>query len=341
MAAKFIEIRVSDGETFGSNSNNDDQLYFPKTHVDQVVNLLDNNHKINIGLLPAFIFGGQKFFDTVSTDTSAGALFKSICTGASVAGLDDLNLFAGRFFQAGGNVEVTLGELHVNQGDDPTVYQYLETTANCIITFLCEPDDGVTEPTAKVVLESNDYLVFKKFIADADGGTAFFGVVNNTYTDATTDLKGVVQLATSTGTIDWTNNTKAITPAGAKKAVQEWGYTHDDIAIDADGNIGQLSNLRTITNIGLSADGNHIEYISTDKIPTANTGNQGVVKLATDTEAKSAVLAPYEDGYAVSPLVAKAMIDYWGRVDYFATLALANAHPTKSVLGKMVLVGVS
>lgn len=337
MAAKFIEIRVSDGTTFGAGEITDTQLYFPKTHVSQVVDLLDNKNKIDISLIPSYMFGGQKFFNTISPEaqpTPIATLFQSICEGASEIGLDDLDLFAGRYFQATANMTVSLGPTgNITSGDNTAVYKYLGKEG--MITFLCDPDDGVS-PTSQVTLEANDYLVFKGLNIESDGGTAFFGIINNTYGDASTSEKGVVQLATDTEVTTGTNTTKAVTPAGAKKAVQKWGEKHPTVSPV----IGTLGNLRVITNIELSGDGHHIKTITTGDIPTATFAGKGVVRSATVEQVKEADLNPYVEQYAVSPPAAKAMIDYWGRVDYFSSLTAANESPLVSVEGKMILVGI-
>lgn len=338
MAANFIEIRVSDGSTFGEGTNNDAQLYFPKTHVSQVVDLLDSNNKIDIGLLPAFMFGSPKYLNTITTGATLKGLVTQMVEKANELGMENLTLLYGLYFQAATTLSFDFDEtINVNSGDEPQLENFFGTT---LLTFSHSGDDGVVG-TSDLTIEANDYLVFSNQTEPNSGEiNLHFSVINNTYNDASTSLKGVVQLATEAEITAGTNTTKAVTPAGAKKAVQQFGYTHPSIAINDGANIGLLSNLRTITSIGLSADGNHIEYIATAKIPTADTGNEGVVKLATETEAKSEILFPYAEGYAVSPLVAKAMIDYWGKVDYFTTLAEANESPTKNVAGKMILVGV-
>lgn len=331
--ATNIEIRVSSGGTFGEGHNTDTQLYFPKTHVSQVVDLLDNNNKIDIGLIPEFLFGSPKFLTTIGAGETFKQLVLQMVGKATQLGMENLTLLYGVYFQAEMEASFDFTQtINVTQATEPELYAFFGET---VLTFSHSGDggDGVT-PT--LTIEANDYLVFSKQTGASGEINLHFSVINNTYNDASTSLKGVVELATTAEAEAGTDNKLAVTPAGAKAAVDKWGYQHPNIPIS----IGDLGNLRTITAITVSSiDGNHIETITTAKIPTASTGNEGVVKLATDTEAKSEILFPYEDGYAVSPLVAKAMIDYWGRVEHFSTLAAANAHPTASVEGKMVLVG--
>ena len=330
--ATNIEIRVSDGSTYGAGDVTDTQLYFPKTHVSQVVGLLDNN-KIDIGLMPAFMFGSPKYLNTIDTGITLKQLVLQMIGKANELGMENLTLLYGLYFQAATALSFDFTQtINITQATEPELYAFFGET---ILTFSHSGDDGAGV-TDTLTIEANDYLVFSNQTGASGEIDLNFSVINNTYNDATTTLKGVVKLATNAEVGIGTDNKKAVTPAGVKHAFEEFGYIHPSIAPS----IGTLGTLKAITNITLSADGNHISAITTGDIPTASFAGKGVIENATDAEAKMADLAPYAEGYAVSPPVAKAMIDYWGKVDYFSTLALANASPTKNVAGKMILVGV-
>lgn len=342
MGAKRVEIRISNDSTFGAGTNDDEQLYFPKTIIDQVVGLLNSDTgKINLGLMPSFMFGGQKYFDTINADTTFGALLDRLIIGRGEIEVTDISKLAGHYFQATDNLTITNnGPITVTAEGDAALYQMLGNKAG-EMRFQCEPDDGqYAGETIKV--EANDYIVFSGFTETEYGALVKFGIINNTYGDANTSEKGVVTLAKDTDITTGTNTTTAVTPAGAKLAVTTFapkhpiiGTTIDDFGLDS-----QQDTPRIITSITLSTDHNHINSIGTEALPKANFAQYGLIKNVGVDESKTTDLTKYNIGYAVSAEVAKQMIDYWGKIDYFATLAEANNSPVKNVSGKMVLVGV-
>lgn len=332
MPAKLCELRISDGSTFGSNGNDDNHLYLPKTCTKQVFDLLDHNEKIKLEWLPSFIFGGQKFADTIGNLSTSKDLLSRIIEVASGSGLTDVNLMKGMYFQSNGTKTISL-ERYPITGDDTTLYN---TFGNMILNFYCDYEDG-DNPVESVTLDPGDYLVLNSIEPGASGELMInWSVVNNTYPDAAEGVKGVVSLASVNEAMAGNNTTKAVTPAGVKLAINTLGYKHPAVSPS----IGELNTLRTITGISLSADGNHIAVIETSDIATATYTNKGVVRNVTTAEAKSNDLTVYNEGYAVSAQVAKNMIDYWGKIDYFTSLSEANSSPVKNVAGKLVLVGV-
>lgn len=335
MPAKNFEIRISDGSSFGSEGNADSHLYFPKTSVSQVVGLLDSNSKINLSLMPSFIFGSQKWLGTINANLQASSLLEDLCAEAQNVGITNLLLLKGMYFQAQGNTEIDFSQnINVTEGDYPLFYEFF---GNCILTFAHSGDeDDVGGNTLAV--ENNDYVVFSGYSGASGEIMVTFSVVNNTYQNATSQQRGIVQLASEAEIIEGTNTAKAVTPAGAKKAVQQFGYTHPAIGINL--NVGQFTSLKTITGMTFSEDGNHIKSITTSDIATATTSNKGVVQLITSEQGKVENLTGFGSGYAVSPDVAQTMIDYWGKINYFSSLANANASPVKNVIGKVVFVEV-
>lgn len=127
-----------------------------------------------------------------------------------------------------------------------------------------------------------------------------FGVINNTYGQATENMRGVVQLASEAEVIAGANTLKVVTPAGAKKSVETFG-------------------------------------LKVSQIPSANETTRGLVEIATSSEivlpvgSLSASLIP-------SVLRTKEMIDYWGSIPVFNSLEEANASPMANVNGKIVLI---
>lgn len=137
-------------------------------------------------------------------------------------------------------------------------------------------------------------------VGNPDEVVVHFGVINNTYGQATESMRGVVQIASEAEVIAGTNNLKVVTPAGAKKAVETFG-------------------------------------LKVSQIPSANETTRGLVEIADSSEivlpigSLSASLIP-------SVLRTKEMIDYWGSLPIFDTLADANASPMANVNGKVVFV---
>lgn len=339
MPAKLCELRISDGTSYGSAGNDDSHLYFPKTIINQVVGLLDENGKINPNLIPSFLFGTTKNINTIYFNTTGYALLDMIFDYIDETGLQKnittLHNIRGSYFQAGDNLTIDLTDsININEGDNPLLYSFFGAKT---LMFQAESGDDGDGTSSILNIEKNDFVVFNGvYEASEKIVFVYFSVINNTYADATTTQKGVVNLATEAEIVAGINTTKVVTPAGAKKAVETFGYKHPSI----NPTIGALGSLKAITNITLSADGNHIASITTADIPTASFEGKGVIKNATTSQAKNSDLTTYNEGYAVSPLVAKEMIDYWGRIEYFQTLADANSSPTKNVSGKLVLVGV-
>lgn len=342
MAAKLIEIRISDGTDFGSAGNDDANLYFPKTNIGQVVGLLDNAGKIDIELIPSYLFGSPKFLETIGSNTTALALMMKICEKASTLGFESLEFAKGLYFQAEANVSIDFSVTEeVGGASHPALLQYF---GDVLLSFAHTGDDEpLVDSALTLTLEANDLLVFSRVDELALETQVSFSVINNVYSNATTELKGVVKLATDDDIITGTNTTKGVTPAGAKKAVQTFGYAHPTLSptLSSSDDI-TTAGLRTIKSITLSTDGSHIVDIKTIKVLTSSNQYEGLVRTATGVEARGTIaeVAALDEGISVSPYVAKLMIDYWGKVDYFSTLTLANESELKSVAGKMILVGV-
>lgn len=162
-----------------------DELY-PKTTPAQVDGLLVNG-KIAQTYLPSYIFGGLKFLGTQSlaTSTSLSTIFGGILGFSTSA--DDVAQKIGSYY-----VVSTGGEL---TSITPTIgssagYQ-LESTG----------EEGDT--SSPYVLEAGDWIVFRGEDRSGSGGTLLltyrFDIINNTYADATTAVKGVVTLSNNTG----------------------------------------------------------------------------------------------------------------------------------------------
>lgn len=339
-SAKRMEIRISDGTTFGTNGDNlDAQLYFPKTHIDNVVGLLDENEKLSLSLFPAIVFGGQKHFDTINANATAKELFGQLLAAAVTAGWetpDDALNMGGRFFQIAGNITIDLTSfINDGAGEDPRYTAIYGASSTVTFTFNVTGDDGASA-SGSIALENNDYLVLNTIAhGTADEYSISFGVINNTYQDATESLKGVVHLASNTDVTTGTNTTKAVTPAGAKLAVQTFGYAHPTYNPAAQ----TFGTLKTITAITIT--NGHIEAITTGDIQSASESQLGVVQRGTSTEVKAASL---DDAKVPSLLKTRQMIDYWGAVPYYASLAAANTDVTAGTLskhsGRMIFVAV-
>ena len=132
-----------------------------------------------------------------------------------------------------------------------------------------------------------------------DNVVVHFGVVNNTYNDSTETLKGVIKTATLAEANAGVDNFVAMTPLRTKNAIDTFG-------------------------------------LKVSGIPSANETVKGLVELANSSEVINTVLSPT---LIPSVIRVKEMIDHFGKVDRFATLAEANASPSAGVVGKMVIIG--
>lgn len=126
-----------------------------------------------------------------------------------------------------------------------------------------------------------------------------FGVINNTYPEASRDNRGVVKIATNTEIGNETPNLALDTP-GFRHALSLWGFKVADI-------------------------------------PLADETKKGLIQLANSSEIKLPAVS-LSSSLTPSVLRTKEMIDYWASIPVFNTLEDANASGLASVPGKVVFI---
>lgn len=155
---------------------------------------LDSNLRIHSQHLPAWLITGvgKKPIGTIAAATIdlsvTSGLAKQLVDYASSHGLgSNLNALAGSYWIAQGPAESQFVDITWNN-DIATQY------------FVFPGDEGVT--SSPIRLERGDLLVFKDYaegsIEHQIPNTFSFMVINNTYNDATDELKGVVKLSNVT-----------------------------------------------------------------------------------------------------------------------------------------------
>ena len=165
---------------------------------------------ISVSRLPASVIGGMQF---------AGSIDLNGLTGKTV---DDLGT-AG--LSAPGDYLIVSADGEFKQGTTITA------------TVAAPGDEG--DSTFPISLEAGDWIV----LTDSDGNnnTYDIAIVNNTYRDATTGTKGIVELATNAETQAGSSSTKAVTPAGLASELANFQPLDADLTAiagldDADGN---------------------------------------------------------------------------------------------------------
>lgn len=159
---------------------------------------------------------------------------------------------------------------------------------------------AVVPITLKKALDNKVSVVDGKGLSTNDYTNEDKTKVNNALTsvpDATTSIKGVVQLATDAEVGTGTNTTKAVTPSGLKTA------------LDEKVNVEQGKGLST--NDYTTEDKNKVASAITE-LPTATTTRQGIIEVATGAE----VAAGEDATRAVVPKTLKTELDRRKATDF-------------------------
>lgn len=131
---------------------------------------LDTSGKVTASQLPAYIFGGMTYAGLLDLSTNK--------TLDDIMEDSDPGDTANKLSAIGEYLQVS------NTG-------VLEQGSTWSATILAPGDEGVT--TFPIVLEAGDWIVISAY--DDVAKTVDLGIVNNTYQDATTTLKGLVKLS--------------------------------------------------------------------------------------------------------------------------------------------------
>lgn len=283
------DVRV---ELFKKNNNDNFDRLIVVTDIDSVEGLLNTNGKINYNLIPDTLLGAMIF---------QGILEKN--TGSSGDGLEIVDTLIKSNTQKGWYwVARETGAGIFDNGEG--IYKIVGKVF----------DDGDEVPINEIVLEQGDWLVVNSI--DHTTKEVSFGIINNTYPDATTDIKGVVKLASA---IDG-NNTNVVTNKNLYDSLESLISTKHPVIS------------------GLNTTGNHNQFtvnsqghITSATYKTASTSNEGFIGLANDDEAKGAS----DSSKAMTPSTTKKAVDYYGGIRYY------SAKPTASTIAEGCIIAVA
>jgi len=246
MPAYNVEIHSSNATDFAN-------IVYPRTLPENVVGLMDELGKINGSLMPAFVLGQMKYVGVITAATNTEAL-RALVAAAVATGESLENKYFIVGASTGTTVVITISEAHrIEQAEE-------------LGGALVGTDE---EPFVTVTLENGDWLMLSRDLVGP--GLTYWAIINNTYQDASTLQKGIVQLATDAEVTAGTNTSKAVTPAGAKLAAHDHhpngattSGTFTQVTVDAHGHIDSGTNPSTLAGYGI-----------TDAAPSSHVGTTG------------------------------------------------------------------
>lgn len=281
------------------NSADNYERLIVSTIPSQVIGLLDANDKISSLWLPSYITGGMRYTSAISFNSTH--TFSDFWGKAGLQTLLDSegqNL-AGRYFIAGTSLQDF-------QLDSFTV-QYSGATFDVDYDTTSIATEDISGTTLK--LEAGDWLVFSKVeilepTETSPAGTVRLKleIVNNTYQDATTTAKGIVQLASN---INGTDNGVVTGKKLYDNLTTLIGSKHPIISPPL--NTTGYLNYFTVNSQG---------HITTAEYKVATSAIQGFIQLATVQEAKNAS----DEAKAMTASTTKQAIDYYGGIRYYTSL---------------------
>lgn len=181
-----VELRVKGGTDFSDR-------YLPKTRVDLVENLLDQDGKFVGTLFPDWITGARRYAGDIAAATTTATLW------------------------------TTLSAL-LNTGETGGGKYFVVTAGSAVITvstnhFLRVGEEDWT--SGNITLETEDVLMLDKVVEDGGGAGVdyyYWVVINNKYQTATDTLHGIVKLFAGTNSTYGVGNGYAATPSAVKAA---------------------------------------------------------------------------------------------------------------------------
>lgn len=244
MPAYNVEIHSSNATDFAN-------IVYPRTLPENVVGLLTDG-KITGSLLPSFIVGGMRRVGIITAATDTNAL-QALIVAALATGESPENKYFIVGASSGTSVVITIKAGHrVEQAEE--LGGYLE---------------GSDTGSVTITVENGDWFIVSRDVYGA--GIIYWAVINNTYQDATSAQKGIIQIATDAEVTTGVDTTKAVTPAGAKKAAHDHhpngattSGTYTKVTVDAHGHIGAGANPTTLAGYGI-----------TDAAPSSHIGATG------------------------------------------------------------------
>jgi hypothetical protein len=245
--ATNVELRRSNGTDYN-------EVIHIATEVSLVRGLLGDDGKLKSELLPSYILGGMRYGGTV--DLSSNPNLRDVL--ASKIHNDNKDEAKGLYFivSNGGVVETDTGS-----GTGLLGPGYMISSPG---------DEG--EYVSPVTLETGDWLVYAGYELITDNYVFKFNVVNNTYRNASTDLHGIVRLATEQDGINGTSSIKAMTPKSTVAAINARAYQHPTYTGNDLGS--PLTGPRVISDINVNSLG-HVTGVSTRPLELADLGFTG------------------------------------------------------------------
>ena len=333
-----------------SNGTNYNEVIHLKTSVAMVEGLLDENAKIRASLLPSFMFGSMRFVN--AWDGSAkcddcngtGRIYTGDTTCPTCAGAGEVNGLTCPECLGYGIIEITedcetCGGDGIIDSDNnklstakAIIEDYVaihgESLRGCYLIASNEITLIVSSPyvlhkeerdTNSTTIEPGDWLI----CMSDDGYT--WGIINNTYRDATTTSKGIVRLATEQEGINGASTTLAMTPKATVAAINARAYQHPTHTVKEE----TFSAVETLYALSVNSLG-HVTSFAKQAIRVASESQTGIIQLASSSEAKAAT----EDTKATSPLRVKEMIDKFASIELVQSLPTdMSDHPA----GKLIL----
>lgn len=115
--AIFVEGRKKVGGTFSDVTNDNLMLY--KSHIQQVIGLLDASGKLDLGIIPTSLLNTKKLISILNNDTNFAALLVSMDAYLTNDDVDDYTLLrGGSYFIANGTITINASTDHVIQFND-------------------------------------------------------------------------------------------------------------------------------------------------------------------------------------------------------------------------------
>jgi hypothetical protein len=185
---------------------------------------LNNSGKLNASQVPDYLFGGLKFRATltnaeVDTEAEIALVLDDVQQAFGTASLDGME---GTYWVA--SESITL--------DSATQVQQAGTTERYYQWQGLNPNEELNDGFQALTLEAGDWIVITQVTGAGTSGDPYdivLGVVNNTYQDANTVVKGIVKLtnATNAGAYNVSTNANGLVD-GANEVITE-NFLFDNI----------------------------------------------------------------------------------------------------------------
>ena len=266
--------------TIKRNNSGTSQTLYPKTTVDQILtddgldNIFDGN-TLKVDYLPTSVFGGLQFEGAMtSTNSDTDAELASLLDGVFQS-QESLANMAGSFWIVNGTNFSINASLQGEQASGTSRWWATTTSYGT--------EEGQADGDDNLDVETGDWVVIVQVTGlgtQASPYTAELAVVNNTYENASTSAKGVVELAT-TSEAAGTSASLAVTPAGLSSVLSGYSTTDTnttygisltedtgdvDIVLTAGGSGSGTDSVRLAagTNISLSLSSDVVTLAATD-----------------------------------------------------------------------------